>query len=271
LAWVRRELDDLGISPLKRFGQHFLVDTVIRDQLVDIARLSTDDTVLEVGPGLGFVTAKLATAANHLIAVEKDHMLANHLRKKFFSTRNVEVVEGDALTFPIPAGAKIVSSPPYNISSKLTLRIIDSEFKIACLLLQEDFVRRLTASNGSRDYGRITVMLQSKAEAKLIKKVPKNCFYPKPRVDSALATITPKSSSIEVKDHKIFEELVRNLFTQRRRKLRGVLNRYLTSKYALQKDRILAQVEQTDKRVYELSPNEFIRLSNTIADALDKS
>jgi 16S rRNA (adenine1518-N6/adenine1519-N6)-dimethyltransferase len=271
LAWVRHDLDALRISPLKRFGQHFLLDKDVRDKLVDLAKISRDDTVLEIGAGLGFVTAKLASKGNHVIAIEKDRTLSKDLRRKFSSNRNVEVVEGDALKFPFPAGAKIVASPPYNISSQLTLRILSSQFKIACLLLQEDFVRRLTASNGSRDYGRITVMLQSKAEAKYIKKVPRESFYPRPKVDSALATISPISSSIDIQDPRIFEELVRNLFTQRRRKLRGVLSRYLQAKYAPQKNAILAEAGQTDKRVYELSPSEFITLSNSIADVLNKT
>ena len=219
---------------------------------------------------LGFVTSRLASKAGHVIAVENDRALVNHLKEKFSGNQKVEVIEGDALETPIPAGAKIVSSPPYNISSKLTLLILKSQFKGAWLLFQEDFVRRLTASNGSREYGRITVMLQSKAHAAYIKKVPKSCFYPQPRVDSALATISPIPSTMQIKDQKIFEELVRSLFTQRRRKVLGVLARYLTVKYPSQKKETLERIGQTDKRVYELSPEEFITLSNILADTLNE-
>jgi 16S rRNA (adenine1518-N6/adenine1519-N6)-dimethyltransferase len=268
LGWVRRELDEIGIPPLKRFGQHFLLDKRIRDRLIDRAELSISDTVVEVGAGLGFLTTALASRAGHLVAIEKDRTLAKYLTEKFAKNRNVEVVQGDALGVPIPAGAKVVSSPPYNISSKLTLHILSSGFELASLLLQEDFVRRLTASSGSREYGRLTVMLQAKARAEYVTKVPASSFYPKPRVDSALVTIRPASAAIPILDPNVLEDLVRALFTQRRRKLRGVLSRYLTAKYDTIKDRTLSDLDLTEKRVYELTPTEFISLSNVIADAV---
>lgn len=268
LAWVRRQLDELGIPPLKRFGQHFLLDRQVRDKLIDQAELSGVDTVVEVGAGLGFLTTVLASRVGYLIAIEKDRTLAKYLSDKFANNQNVEVVQGDALEVPIPTGAKVVSSPPYNISSKLTLHILSSGFELASLLLQEDFVRRLTALSGSRDYGRLTVMLQTKARAEYVTKVPASSFYPKPRVDSALVTIRPASPALPVLDPKMFEDLVRAMFTQRRRKLRGVLSRYLTAKYETIKERALSEVDLAEKRVYELTPTEFISLSNVIAEAV---
>lgn len=268
MAWVRRELRELGIPPLKRFGQHFLLSQQVRNRLVDEAELSPADTVIEVGAGLGFVTLALASRAGHVIAIEKDRALAKHLANKFSTNQNVQVIQADALTVPIPANAKIVSSPPYNISSKLVLRIIGSQFKLASLLLQEDFIRRLTAPSGSREYGRLTVMLQTRAQAEHVSHVPKSAFYPEPRVDSGIAKINPLSGTIMVKDYGIFEDLVRALFTQRRRKVRGVLSRYLAANYSKQKEEILSRGDWDDRRVYEVTPVEFIRLSNLIADSL---
>jgi 16S rRNA (adenine1518-N6/adenine1519-N6)-dimethyltransferase len=111
-------------------------------------------------------------------------------------------------------------------------------------------------------------MLQTKAQAEYVTKVPASSFYPKPRVDSALVTIRPASPAIPVLDPKMFEDLVRAMFTQRRRKLRGVLSRYLTAKYETIKERSLSEVGLTEKRVYELTPTEFISLSNVIAEAV---
>jgi 16S rRNA (adenine1518-N6/adenine1519-N6)-dimethyltransferase len=266
--WVRRELKELNIPPLKRFGQHFLLSDSTRDKLVEEAGLSRNDTVVEVGPGLGFLTSALATKAGHIIAIEKDRTLAKHLTNKFSQNQNVEVIQADALTTPFPTDAKIVSSPPYNISSKLILRILNSRFKLACLLLQEDFVRRLTASCGSRDYGRLTVMVQTRAAVKYVDHVPRSAFYPVPRVDSAIAAVHPLSDGIRPKDEGVFADLVRALFTQRRRMLRGVLSRYLTRNYGGKKDAILATVEFADKRIYELTPAEFINLSDAIAEVV---
>jgi 16S rRNA (adenine1518-N6/adenine1519-N6)-dimethyltransferase len=267
VTWVRHELERLGIPALKRFGQHFLVDNRARDKLVDLANLTSSDTVLEVGPGLGFLTSVLAQKAGRVIAVEKDRTLAAYLKNRFAKYNNLEVVQADVLSTSIPDNAKIVSSPPYNISSKLVLQITASRFKFASLLLQNEFVGRLTAPAASRDYGRLTVMLQSRAEAKLIKRVSPSAFYPRPKVDSALVTIKPIKGSF-IRDTKLFEDLVRVLFTQRRRKLTTVLRRYLERRYPEQSDLISRRVMAPEKRVYEITPNELAAMSNQIADAL---
>jgi 16S rRNA (adenine1518-N6/adenine1519-N6)-dimethyltransferase len=269
LGWVRRELHELGIPPLKRYGQHFLLSREARDRLVDEAELSRDDTVVEVGAGLGFVTAALASRAGNVVAIEKDRTLAKHLEGKFSANRNVQVIHRDALTVPIPINAKIVSSPPYNISSKLVLQILCSKFTLASLILQEDFVNRLTAQSGSREYGRLTVMLQSRAHAELVSKVSKSEFYPAPRVDSAIATIRPTAQNPTIHDNRVFEELVRAMFTQRRRKSQGVLSRYLHADYPNQKEEILTRAGLDDKRVYEVTPAEFVKLSNLITDSVN--
>jgi 16S rRNA (adenine1518-N6/adenine1519-N6)-dimethyltransferase len=270
LAWVRHELRELGIPPLKRFGQHFLLSRQIRDTLVDQAQLSTADTVVEVGAGLGFVTGALAPRAGKVIVLEKDRTLAANLMKRFANCVNVQVVQGDALKFPFPPNAKIVSSPPYNISSKLVLRILASHFKMASLLLQEDFIRRLTAKNGSRDYGRLTVMLQTRARAEYVSYVPKSSFYPQPRVDSGIAKIIPDLRMETPRNWGIFEDLVRSLFTQRRRKAHRVLSRYMDTKYRPEKAAVLSRSSLDSRRVYELAPTEFVSLSNLIADSINK-
>lgn len=266
MAWVRRELQTLGIPPLKRLGQHFLVDESVRKQLVDLAELDANDTVIEAGPGLGFLTAMLADKAGQVIAIEKDRTLATHLKNKFSRQENVRIMQGDALKVEIPLGAKIVSSPPYNISSKLVLLIANSTFQTAALLLQSEFVSRLTASSGTREYGRISVMLQSKAQATLHVRVPRSAFYPRPRVDSALVRIIPLREKNQINDQELFVDLVRALFSQRRRKLKGVLNRYLKARYPKKAQTTSLGSSLIDKRVYELSPSEFISLANEIAD-----
>lgn len=270
MTWIQRELHALHIPPLKRFGQHFLIDASVRDALVQEAELRDDDTVLEVGPGLGFLTSALAKKARRVIAVEKDRTLAAHLKEKFSASKNVTIVQGDALATSIPDGAKIVSSPPYNISSRLIIMILSSAFKAATLLLQEEFANRLAAPSGSRDYGRLTVMLQCKAKAKLIKKVPRSSFYPRPRVDSAIVNIEPSKETPTIENGQVFTELVRMLFTQRRRKLEGVLGRYLSRQFPCHARELLNTTPIPEKRVFETSPEEFVTLSNQITQALFK-
>ncbi len=267
MSWVRRELNNLGIPPLKRFGQHFLVDKKIRDIMIGAAELRTDDTVIEVGAGLGFLTAVLSMQTCHIIAVEKDRTLAEHLRSKFSNYENLTVVEADALKIVFGNDVKIVSSPPYNISSKLILLILKSHFKLAVLLLQNEFVNRLTAPVGSRDYGRLTVMVRTSAWAEKLADVPRSSFYPAPRVDSAIVRIEPKKPEIIVKDPALFRELVRILFTQRRRKLSGVLNRYLKKHYPVVLNQVLPRIACDERRIFEVAPAELISLSNLLTEA----
>jgi len=270
MAWVRRELESLGIPPLKRFGQHFLIDTQVRDRLVESAELNRSDTVLEVGPGLGFLTSILAAQAGRVIAVEKDRTLASYLRRKFADRQNLTVLQEDALKMTVPDSAKIVSSPPYNISSKLILLILESHFYLASLLLQKEFAGRLIAPSGSRDYGRLTVMFQTRAEAKLVEDVPRTAFYPKPKVDSAIVVIKPGNKP-SLADKELFEDMVRMLFTQRRRRLLGVLTRYLKSRFPNQQKAILEQIFVPEKRIFEATIEDLAGLSGKIAALVKES
>jgi len=266
MSWVRRELNALGIPPLKRFGQHFLVDKKTRDIMMESARLEPDDTVIEVGPGLGFITATLTSQPCSIIAIEKDRTLAEYLKNRYIKNSNVTIVQGDALEFKFQDQAKIISSPPYNISSKLILSILNSKFKLAVLLLQDEFVSRLTAPVGSRDYGRLTITLQSRAKAERIIRVPRSAFYPSPKVDSAIVRIEPQTPDLLIKDQRTFNELVRSLFTQRRRKLRGVLKKYLKETYPTEMNEILIRTSFLEKRIFEIAPLELIGLSNIISE-----
>jgi len=263
-SWVKRELNTLGIPPLKRFAQHFLIDRKIRQIMIDTAQLEATDTVVEVGPGLGFVTTALTSKQCHVITIEKDRTLANYLKNKFPSDKNITVLQGDALEMHIPDHSKIVASPPYNISSKLILSILESKFKLAVLLLQGEFVDRLTAPVGSRDYGRLTVTIQSKAHAERIIGVPRSAFYPSPKVDSAIVLIEPRMPDPPIKDPTIFNDLTRSLFTQRRRILRGVLTKYLKRTYPAELNHILSRVTFLERRILNIAPSELIDLSNLV-------
>jgi 16S rRNA (adenine1518-N6/adenine1519-N6)-dimethyltransferase len=170
----------------------------------------------------------------------------------------------------IPDNAKIVSSPPYNISSKLTLLILNSHFSLAALLLQIEFAERLTAPSGSRNYGRLTVMFQTRARARMIEIVPRTAFYPQPKVDSSLLTITP-TGELTPNNKELFEEMIRVVFTQRRRRLPTVLARFLKSKFPNQQDEIYTKIRIPEKRVFETTVKEFVTISDDMATFLTGS
>jgi 16S rRNA (adenine1518-N6/adenine1519-N6)-dimethyltransferase len=236
--------------------------------MVAAAELSSWDRILEVGPGLGFLTEELVKRAGRVVAVEKDRTLAKYLMGRFSRVRNLEIIQGDALIVGKSGCTKLVSSPPYNISSELVLFITRNRFNSAVLLFQHEFVRRLAAKSGSREYGRLTVALQAYAKAEIIMKAPRSAFYPSPKVDSALVTIKPRDDNLQIRDPSLFEDLVRSLFTQRRRRLNTVLSKYLEKKYPHRFNSLLSQLETPEKRVFQMSPTELVELANEIACTL---
>ena len=264
---VESELIAHGVRPRKKLGQHFLIDRNVMEKLVEVADLGPSDTVLEIGAGTGSLTSMIEKQAGRVVAIEKDPALTNLLRRKFAKSKNVQIIEGDILKIPLPKFDKVVSSPPYNISSKLVLLLLKKSFERLVLVLQKEFAERLVAESGSRNYGRLSVMVSHKAYVSLIDIVPRHAFYPTPKVDSAIVKLTPKESRIRVFDEQLFCDLVRELFTQRRRRLQKVIVRLLR-RYGDKRSMLLRRLSIPEKRVYQTNVEEFETLANELYDAL---
>jgi len=264
---VESELIAHGVRPRKKLGQHFLIDRNVMGKLVEVADLGSTDTVLEIGPGTGSLTSIIEKQAGGVIAIEKDPALTNLLRRKFAESKNVQIIEGDILKTQLPKFDKVVSSPPYNISSKLVLLLLKKRFERLVLILQKEFAERLVAQSGSRDYGRLTVMVSHKAHTRLIDIVPRHAFHPPPKVDSAIVELTPKEPRIRVFDEQLFCDLVRELFTQRRRRLQKAILRLLR-RYGDKSDILLAGLSIPEKRVYQTTVEEFETLANELYEGL---
>jgi 16S rRNA (adenine1518-N6/adenine1519-N6)-dimethyltransferase len=257
--------------PLRRLGQNFLVDTAARDLIVNSAGLCRSDIVLEVGPGSGFLTEALVARAGKVIAVEKDPRFVRLLKRGHARSRRLRVIEGDVLETRLPRFNKVVCSPPYYISSRLVLLLISKRFRRAVLTLQKEFAERLAAKPASPDYGRITVMVQHKASVELAGVIRRDSFRPVPKVDSAVVVIRKKKAKVPVKSERLFNDMVRFLFTQRRRKAKKVLRRYLET--LLERRGFTNQIVPSlpDARVYELAVSDFERLSNEIYELRHQS
>lgn len=255
----------LDSPPLRRLGQNFLVDKTARDLIVNSADLSKSDIVLEVGPGRGFLTEVLIARAGKVIAVEKDPRLVSILKQKHRGNRILRIIEGDILKVKLPRFTKVVCTPPYYISSRLVLLLISKRFRRAVLTLQKEFAERLAAKPGSPEYGRISVMVQHKSSVGLAGVIRRDSFRPVPRVDSAVVVIRRKKPDVPVRSERIFADMVRFMFTQRRKKARKVLRQYLE---AFQGHKDLAnQIPSSlgDVRVFQLAIGDFEKLSNEIA------
>ena len=253
-------------------GQSFLVDDATLQNMVSCASLSEEDTVLEVGAGLGFLTARLAEKAKQVIAVEIDPMLVKVLEDRLSSYRNVYVLHGDIMNLVVPCFDKVVSTPPYFLSSPLLFWLLDKSFKQGVLAFQEEFARRLAAPVGSEDYGRLTVTTYYRAEVDLLDLVPRESFWPPPKVDSMIVRLRPRDPSFFVEDEEVFFEIVRAIFTQRNRKLRNAITPFF-SKYRVPKEMSLEVSDALpfhSKRPRELSPEQIGKVSDEIFERLRK-
>ena len=269
---AKRILRLYGIVPRKRLGQNFLLDDAMLRKMVSYASLGEGDAVLEVGAGLGFLTERLAEKAKQVIAVEIDPKMLRVLEDRLSSYGNVSVLHGDIMKLFVPSFDKAVSTPPYSISSPLLFWLLDKSFKQAVLAFQEEFARRLAASEGSEDYGRLSVAAYYRAEVELLDHIPRESFWPPPRVDSMIVRLTPREPPFSVEDEEVFFEIVRAIFTQRNKKLRNAIMPFF-SKYTMPKIRSLEISDALsfhDKRPRELSPEQIGKVSNEIFERLRK-
>jgi len=199
-----------------RQGQHFLIDRSVTERIALYGDLSSQDRVLEIGPGTGNLTGVLAPRVARVYAVEVDPALAESLRGRF---SNVVVINADALTVELPDYNKIVSNLPYQISSKITYRLLSRPFEIAVLMFQREFALRMTASVGSERYGRLAMIVGFLCHAEILETVPKSAFRPVPAVNSAVVRLRPRMDRPEV-DALKFMRLVEGLFRLRRKKVK---------------------------------------------------
>ena len=252
--------------PKKRFGQIFLIDNDLLQKLPFYASVSDSDVVLEIGAGLGFLTRLLAQKCRKVVAVEIDSKLVKILKEHLHDLRNIELIEGDVLKVSIPHFNKVVSTPPYSISSPLLFWLLERNFDCAVLAFQKEFAERLNASVGSKEYSRLTVSMYYRADVELLDDVSKELFYPPPDVDSTVVRLKPRKPPFSVVDKALFFGLVQTLFTQRNRKVRKSVIPFL-QRQGFEREEALRVADSLlfhDKRVRELAPEDFGAIANEI-------
>jgi 16S rRNA (adenine1518-N6/adenine1519-N6)-dimethyltransferase len=199
-----------------RLGQHFLIDSSVVERIVSFAEIKSDDRVLEIGAGRGILTKALAARAECVYAVEVDPDLAAELCAL---APNVQVMYADALTVELPDYNKIVSNLPYQISSKITYRLLSRPFELAVLMFQKEFALRMMARPGSKNYGRLGMVAGFFCQVEMLESVPRTAFRPVPEVDSSIVRLRPRTQRLEV-DPGMFMRLVEALFRNRRKKVK---------------------------------------------------
>lgn len=227
----RRRPDGLP-RPRKRFGQHFLIDGSVLQDIAARVTPGPEDLVLEIGPGRGALSAPLRQRLDRLVAVEIDRDLCAHLRERF-PEPGMRIIEGDVLQLDLPqllaeekrSTLLVVANLPYNITAPVLFRLREHAgiVRRAVLTLQKEVAERLVASPGTKAYSQITVLLSQCARISMVRKIPNTAFRPQPKVDSAVIEVEFQPGRIPVQDLRCFQTVVKTAFSQRRKMLRNTL------------------------------------------------
>jgi 16S rRNA (adenine1518-N6/adenine1519-N6)-dimethyltransferase len=249
----------------KRFGQNFLVDDGVIAAIVAAVAPRRDDTVIEIGPGLGALTAPLVDRLDHLLVAEIDRDLIARLRRRWPANR-LTVHEGDVLDLDFSAlGAdlRVVGNLPYNISTPLLFHLAGHACRIRDIhvMLQKEVVERMVAAPGDSAFSRLSVMLQYRFAMAMLFEVPPACFDPAPQVDSALVRLIPHAALPHpARDETLFAKVVSRAFAQRRKTLRNTLR-------GLADHSLLARLDiDPGARAQELSVADFVRIADAVAE-----
>jgi 16S rRNA (adenine1518-N6/adenine1519-N6)-dimethyltransferase len=246
--------------PRKRFGQNFLQDNHVIDRIVSAIHPLPDETVVEIGPGLGALTFPLLQAAGQLQVVELDRDLIPALRDKGKALGELIIHQGDALKFDFHGcgeGIRLVGNLPYNISTPILFHLFT---QLDCItdmtfMLQKEVVDRMVATPGSKQYGRLSVMVQYYCAVASLFDVPPEAFYPAPKVNSSIVRLVPyKVLPYPAQDKALLDEIVREAFSQRRKTLRNSLRAYFND------EQFAAAGVNPDLRAENLSVQDYVRL-----------
>ncbi len=217
--------------PRKRFGQNFLQDPVVIGKIVVAVGATPDEHLIEIGPGQGAITVPLLKSTGKLSAIELDRDLIEPLQKRCTTAGELTVHNADALSFDFCQLAqdgplRVIGNLPYNISTPLLFHLLDQHHCIRDMhfMLQKEVVERMAASPGSRQYGRLSVMLQYRCAVTPLFTISPDAFNPPPKVESAFVRLDPyETLPIQVDNETVFGDLVRQAFSQRRKTLRNTL------------------------------------------------
>ncbi len=266
-----------NIKPVKQLGQNFLTDPSTAEMIISRSNLSEQDIILEIGAGLGALTIPAARIVKKVYAVEKDRKITRLLKTELLVNHlsNVEIIEKDVLNIDIvniaaKEGTQIIvmGNLPYNISSQILVRLINARrsVKKAILMFQKELAQRIATGPGSKDYGRLSVMLQYCADIKTTAAVKATLFYPKPKVDSDVLEINFRESiSFPADDEMFLFSVIKAAFGQRRKTLKNALS---GSRLKIDGKTALTALENAGiepaRRAETLSVEEFVKLSNLL-------
>ncbi len=270
--------DSPGLRARKRLGQNFILDASILRDIVDCCDIQANDQVVEIGAGPGNLTSLLARCGETVFAVEKDKRFEPLLKDVQKTFPKLQIMIADILQFKLKdifSGKlfTIVGNLPYYITSPILNHLIDQREYISaiCVTVQKEVAKRMTASPGGRDYGRLSCLLQYYTDPVICRDIPRRFFQPRPEVDSSLVKITiRKTPAVKVKSEKLFFRLIKGAFSQRRKTL---LNSIAGSgMFQVTKEEITGLIRSADidpgQRAEQLSLSDFARMADLFHEHL---
>jgi 16S rRNA (adenine1518-N6/adenine1519-N6)-dimethyltransferase len=274
MASIRKELEEYGLTPQKRLGQHFLIDRNILNKVIRTAQVGKDDVILEVGPGLGEMTLALAQQVKRVIAIEIDPKLVEILKKKLIGYPNVEVTKRDILEVNLyqlvekeGQPIKVVANLPYQISTPLLFHFIESKRVLSTLtlMLQREVAERMVALPGGKEYGPLSIFVQSVSNLSIRFFIKPSAFFPPPKVGSAVVYVAWKETPVvEISDEEWFKRVVKGCFGYRRKTLVNALKHSgLTLPQSIEL-KLEAIGIDPQRRPETLTIQEFIDLANAL-------
>ncbi len=262
----------------KRYGQNFLIDANIVQKIVKESGVTREDTVLEIGPGLGSLTEYLCEEAGEVIAIELDEMLIPILSESLGRFDNVTIIKGDILKADLSGligdgsgkkRVKVVANLPYYITTPIIMKLLESRAPLSSItvMVQKEVADRIRSGPGSKAYGSLSLAVQYYAEAKLLMEVPNSCFLPRPNVDSAVIRLDLyENPPIKAANEAFLFRIIRAAFEQRRKTLSNALKN--AAGLSLSREEVQAALTELGKketaRGEELSLSEFAELSNLL-------
>ncbi|HBH86679.1 MAG TPA: ribosomal RNA small subunit methyltransferase A [Syntrophaceae bacterium] len=277
MTTVRNILRDFGIRPIKSLGQSFLEDNNVINKILVISDVRADDTIVEIGAGVGIMTELFARKAKKVVALDIDPRMIGILRERLADYPHVDVIHANVLEYDFSfAGTrlssrklKIIGNIPYNISSQILFHLLAYRHGISSMILmfQKELADRLVAKPGTKDYGIPTVLVSMYTECSREMTIPRSCFYPQPTVTSSVIKMTVRGNPlIGIHDHKLFHEIVKAAFSKRRKTLLNNLRSSHVFGYS-EKD-IIASLQDAGidgkRRGETLTAEEFGKLSNVL-------
>jgi len=265
---VRRTLAALGVRPSREWGQSFLTDPFVADAEAALVELGPGHSITEIGGGLGILTeALLRKRMGPLTVIERDRRLARFLSETFGD--RIRVVTGDALTVPLPPAEAVVGNLPYSVATPILLRLFELRAPRVVFLVQREVAERLAAGPGSKQYGRLSIIARLYGSVELFRTVGPDAFTPRPGVESRIAVHTARPGPLPVPSVPAFEELLRRLFSSRRKQLSNLLPRVAPdgANVAELARRAAWPSDWARRRPEELAPEAYFALATRLAES----